>query len=391
MFAYDKPSVNRGRRGNPGRRPITARGNCGTVSIRVDAVTLRGSIPDRPALFPPPFLLRLIQQEQFLAATLIDIARETNTSVSTVSRVLAGGSFANRISADTRSRVLRVAKQMGYRPNLLARGLRTRKTHTVALLLSDIANPFFGQIASLVEQKLHRHGYSLIVCNSGEDHDLEDEYLNLLPSKGIDGLILVPMVRAKRNLAEVLPQNLPLVVLDRPIPGIGASVASDEEQATNALCDTLERLKVKRVVLVCGPESIYTQRRRAEIVAERFEVIGRYEGPTQHETGRHAFVSSLGVDPDAVVCTNNFLAMGYLDAIESIENPPIIGVFEEIPLMNLLQIPIVCAVQDIPMLAEACVTQLLPQLNGEQKKFEPILLPARVITNRAYQEKLEKQ
>jgi LacI family transcriptional regulator len=327
-----------------------------------------------------------------VAATLNDIARQTNTSVSTVSRVLAGGSFASRISDETRTRVMHAAKQMGYRPNLLARGLRTRKTHTVALLVSDIANPFFGQIASLVEQQLHRHGYSLIVCNSGEDPDLEDEYLNLLPSKGIDGLILVPLVRGKRSLGEVLSKNLPLVVLDRPIPGIGASVSSDQDQATNALCDTLERANVKRVALVSGPQNVFTQRRRSEVVAKRFDVIFKHEGPMQYETGRHAFVSSLGQTPDAVVCTNNFLAMGYLDSIEEIENPPVMGVFEEIPLMQLLQIPIVCAIQDIPMLAESCVQQLLPQLNGMiPEHIEPVLLPARVVTNLAFKRWQERQ
>src|SRR5688572_13987532 len=88
--------------------------------------------------------------------TLNDIARETNTSVSTVSRVLAGGTVSQRISTATRGRVLAAAKAMGYRPNLMARGLRTRQSKTIALLVSDIANPFFSQIGSLVEQSLHR-------------------------------------------------------------------------------------------------------------------------------------------------------------------------------------------------------------------------------------------
>jgi LacI family transcriptional regulator len=317
--------------------------------------------------------------------TLIDIARETNTSVSTVSRVLAGGAVAERISPETRGRVLKAAKQMGYRPNLLARSLRTRKTHTVALLVSDISNPFFSRIANLVEQALHREGYSLVLCNSGEDPELEDEYLNLLPRKGIDGLILVPLVRGKKSLADTLPKNLPLVILDRPIPGIGATVFTDQEQAAHALCDTLSRDGAKRVALVSGPHSIYTHRRRAEIISERFEVIARHEGPASFDTGRQAFVKILGQSPDAVICTNNFLAMGFIEAIESIDRPPVIGVFDEIPLMHLLPLPIVCSMQDIPMLAEGCVRQLMPQLNGEPKKLDPIVLQSRVVTNRAFQ------
>jgi LacI family transcriptional regulator len=323
--------------------------------------------------------------------TLIDIARHTNTSVSTVSRVLAGGAVANRISAETRGRVMKAAKQLGYRPNLLARSLRTRKTNTIALLVSDIANPFFSLIASLVEQSLHRHGYSLVLCNSGEDAALEDEYLNLLPRKGIDGLILVPLVRGKKTLAELLPKDLPLVLLDRPIAGIAASVSSDQEQATNSLCDTLQRDGVRTVGLVTGPQNVYTQRRRSEVVSERFEVIARHEGPMQTETGRQAFIRFLGQQPDAVICTNNFLAMGFMDSIEAIDSPPVIGAFDEIPLMHLLPLPIVAAMQDVPLLADGCVQLLLPQLNGDSHGIEPILVPARVVTNRAFQARHEKK
>lgn len=321
--------------------------------------------------------------------TLIDIARQTHTSVSTVSRVLAGGAVAQRISAQTRGRVLKAAQQMGYRPNLLARSLRTRKTHTVALLVADIANPFFSQIASLVEQALHRHGYSLILCNSGEEPELEDEYLSLLVQKGIDGLILVPLVRGKKALADLLPKDLPLVILDRPIPGIDASVTSDQEQAANALCDTLERTGVREVALITGPQTVYTQRRRCEVVSERFKIVANFEGPLRCETGRHAFAHFLGRQFQAVICTNNFLAMGLIESIEAIEPPPIVGVFDGVPLMHLLSPPIVCAMQDIPLLAEGCVKQLLPQLNGKSEKLEPIVLNTRVVTNRAFQTRFE--
>jgi LacI family transcriptional regulator len=320
-------------------------------------------------------------------ATLVDIARETNTSVSTVSRVLAGGNGAKRISEATRTRVLEAARRMGYRPNLVARSLRTRRSHTVALLLSDIANPWFGQIASLVEQSLHRHGYSLMLCNSGEDLEREQEYLRLLPSKGIDGLIVVPLTRTKKGLLDALPPNLPIVVLDRPIPGIASSVYSDQDQSAGILCDVLERVGVRKVGLVAGPQHVVTHRRRAEIVSERFTVVGACEGPAQRETGRRAWIQFLHEQPQAIVCTNNFLGQGVIDGMaDAGQEPPIIGVFDEIPMMHLLPIPIVASVQDVAMLAEGCVQQLLPQLRGEPGKGEPIVLEARAVANAKFQE-----
>jgi LacI family transcriptional regulator len=304
--------------------------------------------------------------------------------VSTVSRVLGGGAAAARISAATRDRVADAAKRLGYRPNLLARSLRTRRTMTVALLVSDIANPWFGQIASLVEQSLHRHGYSLVLCNSGEDPELELEYLRLLPRKGIDGLIVVPVLHSKKALTDVLPADLPLVILDRPIAGIPCSVSSDQDQSAGILCDTLDRAGVRKIAIVCGPQHVITHRRRCEIASERFEVLDKYEGPAQRETGRRAYIQFLGLSPDAIVCTNNFLGQGVMDGMAEAGQPPIIGCFDEIPMMDLLPIPIVCSAQDVNLLAEGCVQQLLPQLAGDTSRREPLVLPARAITNRQF-------
>ena len=95
--------------------------------------------------------------------------------------------------------------------------------------------------------------------------------------------------------------------------------------------------------------------------------------------------------PDAIVCTNNFLGQGVLDAMVDAESPPIIGCFDEIPMMHLLRIPIVCSNQDVPRLAEACVEQLLPMLRGEQAP-EPAatILPAHVITNNPFDARVVK-
>ncbi len=323
--------------------------------------------------------------------TLQDIARETKTSVSTVSRVLAGGMTAARISKSTRKKILEASALLGYRPNLVARSLRTRKTNTIALLVSDIANPWFGQIASLIEQSLHRHGYSLILCNSGEDEAVEAEYLRLLGQRGIDGLIVVPLARSREKLLADLPDNLPLVVLDRPIDGISACVATDQQQLAGQLCDTLSRVGVRQVALVAGPSNVITHQWRAKIVAERFEVIEEHQGPAQRETGRSAMIRFTH-RPQAIICTNNFLGQGVIDGIEAIENPPIIGCFDEIPMMHLLPLPIVCANQDELLLAEAAVNQLLAQLGGHAIESQAqTILPARIVTNRAFNEQFSPE
>ena len=325
-----------------------------------------------------------------MSPTLNDIARATQTSVSTVSRVLADGPVSQRISIQTRKRVREAAIQLGYKPNLLARSLRTRKSHTVALLVSDIANPFFGRMASLIEQSLHGHGYSLILCNSGEDLELEKEYLTLLPQKGIDGLILVPILRTKKALRELVPEKLPVVIVDRPIPGISACVWSDQDQLSQVVADALKAAGVKRIVLVCGPLHVVTHRRRVDYMQKRFEVIGRVEGPAQPETGRMAALQWLGENPDAFVCTNNFLGQGVIESFGDLERPPIVALVDALSMMDGFSTPIVTAIQDVPMMAETSVKLLLPQLQIDGGKVLESELPSRLMVNKAFQDRVKQ-
>jgi LacI family transcriptional regulator len=319
-----------------------------------------------------------------VSATLADIAKATGTSISTVSRVLTGAAAAKRISPQTREKITVAAKQLGYRPNLLARSLRTRKTHTVAVMVSDIANPWFGQLASLIEQSLHRKGYSLVVCNSWENAELEQEYLRLLPQKGIDGLIIVPLSTKKEQLERYLPEEMPIVVLDRPVAGIPASITSDQEQAVRLLCDKLAMIGVSSVALVSGPRHVFTHRVRSEAVQQRFKVMIDHEGPAQRETGRLAWTQEIaGSRADAVVCTNNFLAQGVLEAMSAGNWMPPVAMFDGIPAMDLLPVPIVSCFQDVHALADGAVDMLLTQLDAPGT-VKPIVVPMQVTWNKAF-------
>lgn len=184
--------------------------------------------------------------------TLHDIARAAGTSVSTVSRVLSGGLTARRISAEMRQRVSTTAEQLGYRPNLLARSLRTQRTQIVALLVSDVSTPHFGRLAADVERELHRHGYSMIVCNTRGEASLERDYLRQLPPRGIDGLMVSPLLASAEDLQRLVPGDLPVVVwgqlagmegLRMPVLCIGQGVES--KIAAEQLVQRL-RLRTKR-------------------------------------------------------------------------------------------------------------------------------------------------
>lgn len=329
-----------------------------------------------------------------MSATLSDIARETNTSVSTVSRVLAGGLVSKRISKETRDKVHEAAKRLGYRPNLLARSLRTRKTHTIALLVSDIANPWFGLLASLIEKNLHDQGYSLFLCNAAEDPKREAEYLQLLPQKGIDGLILVPLLKTKKALQLHTPPSLPVVIVDRPVQGINAMVSSDNDMLANQLADSLAKIGVKKIALVTGPGHVSSHKRRAEILASRFEVLASFEGPSRRETGQAAMKDFIakGVKPDAFVGTNLLLTFGLLAEMDLRGGGalPAIGCFDQLSFFDALPMPVACAIQDVPAIADAVVKELIPMLVPNAPEGKPQVVPTLMSYNRAYNERVAK-
>ena len=122
-----------------------------------------------------------------------DLAEVLGLSITTVSRVINGKAKKYRISDETQKRVLLAAKQYNYVPNKLARGLKLSRTDTLGLIIPDISNPFFADIAQSIEKEARSKGYSLILCDSGEDHVLEKELIALLLSHKVDGIIIAPV------------------------------------------------------------------------------------------------------------------------------------------------------------------------------------------------------
>ena len=121
-----------------------------------------------------------------------DIQKLTGYSYSTISRVLNGKAKEFRISDETCRKILEAAKTVNYRPNILARSLRLKKTMSIGLIVSDIRNPFFGELSSKIEVRMRESGYSTILCNTNEIPENEEFYLQVLMDRKVDGIITAP-------------------------------------------------------------------------------------------------------------------------------------------------------------------------------------------------------
>ncbi len=148
-----------------------------------------------------------------------ELAGKLGLSPTTVSRVLNGKSKKFRISQETSQKVLDAARKYHYSPNRIARGLKMEKTETIGLIIPDIANPYFGSIAKTIEVEARNSGYSIILCDSLDDEITEAELLQLLAGRKVDGIIIAPTGKSSRHVTEIQQQGIPVMVIDRYLPG----------------------------------------------------------------------------------------------------------------------------------------------------------------------------
>ena len=259
--------------------------------------------------------------------TIQDVAARASVSAMTVSRVL---NQPARVAPATRQRVEQAIRELGFVPNALARQLLRGRTHTLALLVSDIGNPFFTQIARGVEDVAQRNGYTVIFGNSDESVEKERQYLHALLGRRIDGLLIAPAGNGSRPMLDLLVQRgTPFVLLDREIDGVPADVViGDNIGGARKLTEHLIGLGHRRIALVNGDPEVPTarDRRRGYLdtlrdhgIEPRPELI--IDGVYRRDSGMHAARQLLALPdaqrPTAIFAANNFLAVGVIEALRA--------------------------------------------------------------------------
>jgi LacI family transcriptional regulator len=150
--------------------------------------------------------------------SISDIARKAGVSVSTVSFVMNDKAVKMRISQEVIHRVEMVAKEMGYRPNQLARGLRTGKTKTIGLIVEDISNAFFATLAKAIEDEAKKYDYRVVYCSTDNDETKARELINMLSQRQVDGYIITPTLNLEEDIRRLQGENKPVVLVDRYFP-----------------------------------------------------------------------------------------------------------------------------------------------------------------------------
>ena len=152
--------------------------------------------------------------------SLNDIAQQLGVSKTLVSLVLNGKAREHRISDEVCKKVENLAKELNYKPNQIAKGLRTGKTNTIGLMIADIANPFFGKLGREIEKEAAIHGYRVIFCSSDENAENSREQIEMLQQGQVDGFIIAPPANSENQILSLKRSKTPFVLIDRHFPDI---------------------------------------------------------------------------------------------------------------------------------------------------------------------------
>jgi LacI family transcriptional regulator len=165
--------------------------------------------------------------------SLKDIANKVGVSIALVSYVMNGQEKEKRVSAEVVKKIREAAEELNYQPNQIARSLRMKSTKTIGLIVADIANPFFSQLARIIENEASTNGYTVIFGSSDEDPFKLESLINTLLSRQVDGFIIVPTEGAMGQIRELTKMKIPYVLVDRFFPEINANhVVLDNYRAT---------------------------------------------------------------------------------------------------------------------------------------------------------------
>jgi LacI family transcriptional regulator len=312
-----------------------------------------------------------------MAVTLKFLSEKTGLSITTVSLILNNKNV--RVSEKKRELVLKLAKKYNYVPNFLAQGLVTKKTKTIGLIIPDITNIFFAEIAKNIEQKINSRGYSIFLCNTNDNLTDEIKYANLLLAKGVDALIVCPAIESKDNFEYInkfINAGKGVIVFDRYFEGNPCSlVISDNLKGSEEAVKYLIKKGHRKIGCITGPINSYSSRIRLEgykraLIDEGLKVdkelikIGNYQFHGGYQQG----LDLLKKDITAVFVCNDLMAYGfYRAAKESGKKIPkdisVIG-FDDLLFSGMLDVPLTSVSQNVDEISHNILMLLEEILEG---------------------------
>ncbi|RAV27803.1 LacI family DNA-binding transcriptional regulator [Sinomicrobium soli] len=323
--------------------------------------------------------------------SITDIAKATNLSISTVSRVINGKAEEYRIGKKSQKLVLETAKRLNYKPNHAAAHLRSGKSRTIALLIPTLDNPFFASLASKINNDLREEGYTTILSESGENLEREKEILRNLLSRNIEGLIMVPCGQEFSHILELKNKELPIVCMDRYIDELDLPYVSTDNyfgafEATKLLINSGHR----NILGIQGElQSIPNQQRALGFTAALKEAnIDQVNLKGDSFSVQNGYLETkLALQnadiPTAIFAFSNTIALGCLKALKedrlSIPGDVSLICFDDHPFLEFLSAPITSVAQPVSDIARLSTRFLFSLIGKDPLESQKMLFKPQII------------
>ncbi len=308
--------------------------------------------------------------------TMRDVAQRANVSLATVSHVINGTRY---VSPELAERVHTAMAELAYQPNRIARSLRTRRSHSIALIISDITNPFFAHVVRGAEDAASARGFSVVVSNTDEDEKKEAKAVQVVIGSQHDGVVIASTGMAQNEFERLRKAKVPLVLLDRRLPSVKADhMLSNNEPAAFEATEYLIQNGHRRIGIILGRKGIATSEERLEgfrNALRKYDIPSNpaYEGRGHYRVdgGRQACTELLMQvpRPTAIFAVNNRMTIGVLQALveNNVRCPDDVSVvgFDDFDMLSLVNPPMTTVAQQPYELGRGAVEMLLNRIEGD--------------------------
>lgn len=308
-----------------------------------------------------------------------DIADKLGVSKGTVSLVLSGKAKGSRISEEMCRKVKKMAKQMNYQPNEIARSLSTGMTMSIGVVVTDISNEFFGHLTFHIQEQAKKYGYTVITTNSNENPEDFENAVTILLNRQIDGIIIVPVDQGQKVVERIVNRRVPLVQVDRFYPDIKANyIIVDNYKSSSEMTGLLIRKGCRRIAVVCydiNLNALLERRRGCTDMLEQYglldpSLVKNIDYENQEKEIEQAIIDlHKQTEPvDAIFfCSRRVFITGvkymYKEKIKIPEEMQVVC-FDKIETFSIANIPINYIEQPIREMGEKAVDILMEQIGG---------------------------
>lgn len=327
--------------------------------------------------------------------SLKDIALKAGVSTALVSYVLNGKEKEGRVGKEIASEIKRIAKKLNYQPNHLAKSLRSGKTFTIGLVLADISNPFFANIARIVENQARKHGYTVICGSSDEDAEKSWDLINVLVNRQVDGFIIVSSEDSEKQIYRLIRQRIPFVLLDRHFPEIKTDVVTTNNYKA-AYDAGLHLIKsgYHNIGLIAYKSHMHHMRERVRgyldslksshirVKKNWLKEVSFKNAKTEVKTAINEMLAS-SFRVDAIIFSTYSLAVNGLKHINDLRlNVPTdlaIVSFGQAEVFDLYYCPITYVMQQMDELGKTAVDILVTKIKNPKEQIRSVLMDATLV------------